>query len=112
MGAEWTADFTADYTTQVANDVKLYGLVDVNWRTKYNTTITLDPAAEIAGYALASVRVGTLLKDDHVDLQLWVENLFDKAYYINLLGYTKSTGVIQGYPGNPRTYGITARVKL
>ena len=47
-----------------------------------------------------------------LDLQLWVENLFDKAYYINLLGYTKSTGIIQGYPGNPRTFGVTARVKL
>lgn len=109
---EWTADLTADYTQRVTDDVKLYGLVDVNWRSKQNTTITLDPAAEIKGYALASVRVGTLLMNDRLDLQVWVENLFDKAYYINLLGYTKSTGIIQGYPGNPRTFGLTARVKL
>ncbi|QNA84802.1 TonB-dependent receptor [Sphingomonas sp. So64.6b] len=109
---EWTADLTVDYTQAVSNDVKLYGLVDVNWRSKQNTTITLDPSAEIKGYALASARAGVLLMDDKLDLQLWVENLFDKAYYINLLGYTKSTGIIQGYPGNPRTFGVTARVKL
>ena len=109
---EWTADFTADYTTAVTNDVKLYGLFDVNWRSKQNTTITLDPAAEIRPYALAGLRVGTLLMKDRLDLQFWVENLFDKAYFINLLGYTKSTGIIQGYPGNPRTFGITARLKM
>jgi iron complex outermembrane receptor protein len=106
---KWTADFTADYTHKLTDSVKAYGLFDVNWRTAQNTTITLDPAANIKGYALASVRVGTLWMDDKLDLQFWVENLFDKAYYINLLGYTKSTGIIQGYPGNPRTFGGTAR---
>lgn len=109
---KWTADLTADYTTEVANDVKVYGLVDVNWRSKQNTTITLDPSAEIGSYALASVRVGTLLKDEKIDLQFWVENLFNKAYYSNLLGYTKSTGLVQGYAGNPRTFGVTARLKM
>ncbi len=109
---KFTADFTADYTTQVADDVKVYGLFDVNWRSKQNTTITLDPAAEIGAYALASARVGTLLKDDRIDLQLWVENLFDKAYYSNLLGLTKATGIVTGYAGNPRTYGVTARFKM
>ncbi|CAN5238630.1 TonB-dependent receptor [soil metagenome] len=107
-----TADFTMDYTVAVSNDAKVYGLVDVNWRSRQNTTITLDPAAEIGAYALASARVGTLLKDDRIDLQLWVENLFDKAYYSNLLGLTKATGIVTGYAGNPRTYGITARFKM
>jgi len=109
---KFTADLTADYTTAVTDDVKVYGLVDVNWRSKQNTTITLDPAAEIGAYALTSLRVGTLLKDDKIDLQLWVENLFDKAYYSNLLGLTKATGIVTGYAGNPRTFGITARMKM
>jgi iron complex outermembrane receptor protein len=107
-----TADFTADYTTAVTDAVKVYGLVDVNWRSKQNTTITLDPAAEIGAYALTSVRVGTLLMNDRLDLQLWVENLFDKAYYSNLLGLTKATGIVTGYAGNPRTFGVTAKVRL
>jgi len=109
---KFTADLTADYTTAVSDDVKVYGLVDVNWRSKQNTTITLDPAAEIPGYALASLRVGTLLKDDKIDLQLWVENLFDKAYYSNLLGLTKATGIVTGYAGTPRTFGLTAKMKM
>ncbi|HUD31247.1 MAG TPA: TonB-dependent receptor, partial [Novosphingobium sp.] len=109
---KWTADFTVDYTVPINDTTQVYGLFDVNYRSKQNTTITLDPSAEIKGYALASARVGTLLDNGRLDVQLWAENLFDKAYYINLLGYTKSTGIIQGYPGNPRTYGVTVRVKM
>ena len=106
---KWTADMTVDYTTRVTERVKAYGLVDVNWRTRQNYTITLDPAAEGAGYALASARIGVLLLDDKLELQIWSDNLLNKAYYINLLGLTRATGVIQGYPGNPRTFGGTVR---
>ena len=101
----WTMDGSADYTTAIANDVAGYVIGDLNWRSSQNTTITLDPLAKINAYALASVRVGVLLDRRRLDLQLWVTNLFDKAYFINLLGYTKSTGIVQGYPGNPRAFG-------
>lgn len=109
---KWTANLTADYTHRVSDRTAVYGLVDVNWRTRQNTTITLDPAAEIPGYALTSARVGLLLDDKRLDVQLWVENLLDKAYYVNLLGVTKSTGILQGYPGAPRTFGVTIRGRL
>ncbi|QNQ10601.1 TonB-dependent receptor [Sphingomonas alpina] len=109
---KWTTDLTADYTHAISSDVTGYALVDINWRSKQNTTITLDPSAEIQGYALTSFRAGVQLLDRKLDLQLWVENAFNKSYYINLLGYTKSTGIIQGYPGNPRTFGATVRVTL
>jgi iron complex outermembrane receptor protein len=109
---KWTADFTIDYTHPITDTVKGYGLFDVNWRSTQNYTITLDPAAQAPGYALASVRAGVLLMDDKLELQAWVENLFNKSYYANLLGLTRATGVIQGYPGNPRTYGGTVRFKF
>ena len=106
----WTMDGTADYTRDIAPDVAGYVIGDVNWRSSQNTTITLDPLARVTAYALASLRVGVLLDHRRLDLQLWVTNLFDKAYAINLLGYTRSTGIVQGYPGNPRAFGGTARV--
>ncbi|WP_174291486.1 TonB-dependent receptor [Sphingomonas bacterium] len=106
----WTMDGTADYTREIAPDVAAYVIGDVNWRSSQNTTITLDPLARITAYALASARVGVLLDHKRLDLQLWVTNLFDKAYYINLLGYTRSTGIVQGYPGNPRAFGGSALV--
>lgn len=109
---KWTGSLTADYTHDLTDNVALYVLGDVNWRTRQNTTITLDPAAEIAPYALTSMRVGALFADRKLDLQFWIENLLDKSYYVNLLGVTKSTGLVQGYPGAPRTFGVTLRGKI
>ncbi|MBO9709185.1 MAG: TonB-dependent receptor [Caulobacter sp.] len=106
---KWTTNLTVEYSHSFAPGTSNYVILDGNWRSKQNTTITLDPSAEIKSYALANLRVGMLLRDETIDVQVWSENLFDKAYYINLLGLTKSTGLIQGYPGNPRTIGATVR---
>lgn len=106
---KWTADATVDYTHDLGRDVVGYGLVDVNWRSSQNTTITLDPLAWISPYALVNARVGLKLAGGRYDLQIWSNNLLNKAYYINMLGLTKSTGIVQGYPGNPRTFGIRVR---
>jgi iron complex outermembrane receptor protein len=107
---KFTSDLTADYSRVIFPNTTSYAVFDVNWRSEQNTTITLDPAANIDPYALASLRVGTLLRHETLDLQLWVENLTDAHYYINLLGLTKSTGIVQGYPGNPRSFGGTVKV--
>src|ERR1035437_2325501 len=44
-----------------------YGIVDVNYRSAQNTTITLDPLANIAGYALTNLRIGAVLKPYNID---------------------------------------------
>jgi len=106
---KWTGDLAIDYTRSLVSGTTSYIVFDTNYRSSQNTTITLDPLAEIKGYALSNLRVGTLFRNNSTDVQLWVENLFDKAYYINMLGLTKSTGLVQGYPGDPRTYGVTVR---
>lgn len=109
---KWTSNLSIDYSRSLFSGTTSYVNFDANWRSTQNTTITLDPAAQIKSYALASLRVGTLFRNDTLDVQVWADNLFDKAYYINLLGLTKSTGLIQGYPGNPRTIGGTVRYRF
>ena len=108
----WTSDVTLKYSKSFVPLTTQYVIVDTNWRSTQNTTITLDPAAQIGDYALTSLRIGSLLRRETLDAQLWVENLFDRAYYVNLLGLTKSTGIVQGYPGNPRTIGGTLRLRF
>jgi iron complex outermembrane receptor protein len=109
---KWTADLSIDQSFKVTPGAKGYWLVDANWRTGQNTTITLDPLANIAPYALVNARVGVKLLGEALDIQLWSDNLLNKAYYINLLGLTKSTGIVQGYPGNPRSFGLRLRASF
>ena len=106
---KWTSNLSAEYSHPLVAGATGYVALEANYRSSQNTTITLDPAAQIKSYTLANLRVGTLLRNDTLEVQAWVENLADKAYYINLLGLTKATGLIQGYPGNPRTFGGTVR---
>lgn len=108
---KWTGNLALDYSRSLIPGTTSYVVFDTFYRSSQNTTITLDPAAQIKGYALSNLRVGTLFLNNRLDAQIWAENLFDKAYYINLLGVTKSTGLIQGYPGNPRSYGVTLRYR-
>jgi iron complex outermembrane receptor protein len=106
---KWTSNLSAEYSRSLVEGTTSYVALDANYRSTQNTTITLDPAAQIKSYTLANLRIGTLMRNDTLEVQAWVENLTDKAYYINLLGLTKATGLIQGYPGNPRTFGGTIR---
>ena len=106
---KWTADASLDYTHKIADDVEGYGLVDLNWRTSQNTTVTLDPLAWIPAYALVNARIGAKLHDGRLEVQLWSDNLLNKSYFINMLGLTKATGIVQGYPGNPRSFGVRLR---
>jgi iron complex outermembrane receptor protein len=103
-------DLTAEYARSLFEGTTSYINFDVNYRSSQNTTITLDPLAQIDGYALTNLRIGTQFNENTVDAQFWIENLADKSYFINLLGLTKSTGITQGYPGNPRTFGATIRL--
>jgi iron complex outermembrane receptor protein len=107
----WTSDLTLSYSREVMNDVTGYIEVENSWRTSQNTTVTLDPTANIQSYSLTNIRVGAVLLDSRLDVQLWTTNAFDKAYYVNILGLTKSTGIVQGYPGDPRTFGATLRYR-
>jgi iron complex outermembrane receptor protein len=109
---KWTASLTATYSKSLFEGTTSYIIAETNWRSEQNTTITLDPAANIDAYGLASLRIGTTFLNDALDFQIWSENILNKAYYINLLGLTKATGIVQGYPGNPRSFGATLRYKF
>ncbi len=106
---KWTSTLTVDYSRSFVEGTTTYIVFDTNYRSEQNTTITLDPSAQIKGYSLSNLRIGTLFRNNTLDLQLWSENVFNKAYFTNLLGLTKSTGLVQGYVGNPRSTGITLR---
>jgi iron complex outermembrane receptor protein len=106
---KWTSDLTTEYSRSLFANTTSYVVFDVNWRSSQNTTITLDPAAEIKGYALANLRVGTLFDSDQLDVQVWCENLLDKALLHQSARAHEVDRPHPGYPGNPRTFGVTLR---
>jgi iron complex outermembrane receptor protein len=112
---KWTANAIADVHFETASGVRPYAIGRYAYRSSMFGTADDGPYSVIPGYGLAEFRVGAAFKQGKYDLSAWVENAFDKKYYLNL-----STNAIVGAApfayggqlGAPRTYGLTLRVVL
>ncbi len=119
------------WTPEIGNS-GLSGLLYVDGRMTgdYNTGSDLFPQKEQDGYALFNARVGIRGAEERWSLEVWAQNLFDKDYAQVAFnspfqeGGTSTTTAFADpqYPGGrqlfsqflaePRTYGITGRVKF
>jgi iron complex outermembrane recepter protein len=112
---KWTANAIADVHFETASGVKPYGVARYAYRSSMFGTADDGPYSVVPGYGIAEFRVGALFKQGKYDLSAWVQNAFDKKYYLNL----STTSIVGASPfafagqlGAPRTYGVTLRVIL
>jgi len=112
---KWTANAIADVHFETASGVRPYGIARYAYRSGMFGTADDGPYTRIPGYGIAEFRVGAVFKQGKYDLSAWVENAFDKKYYLNL----STTSIVGASPfafagqlGAPRTYGATLRVIL
>jgi len=112
---KWTANAIADVHFETASGVRPYAIGRYAYRSSMFGTADDGPYSRIPGYGLAEFRVGAGFKQGKYDLSAWVENAFDKKYYLNL----STTSIVGASPfafagqlGAPRTFGATLRVIL
>ncbi len=96
---------------------------DGKYQSSYNTGSDHDPVKLQKGFAIFNARVGIATHDGRWTLEAWATNLFNQFY-----GQAKFDGVIQtfsapqpssepalnnyySFPGQPRFFGATLRVK-
>jgi iron complex outermembrane receptor protein len=112
---KWTANAIADLHFETAGGAKPYAIARYAYRSGMFGTADDGPYSRIPGYGLAEFRVGAQFNQDKYDLSAWVENAFDKRYYLNLSTSSivgASPFAFAGQLGAPRTYGLTLRVVL
>ena len=108
----------------------LRGLAYLDWRFQdsVNTGSDLDVEKIQEAFILFNGRIGVSSEDRKWSLELWGQNLFDKRYFqigadMPLQGSGTFRGVAQGisatanqlfleFQGEPRTFGITGRVRF
>jgi len=112
---KWTANAIADIHFETANGIRPYAIARYAYRSSMFGTADDGPYSRIPGYGIAEFRIGAALKQGKYDVSAWVENAFDKKYYLNL----STTSIVGASPfafagqlGTPRTYGLTLRVVL
>jgi len=107
----YTTDLNVEYDHELFDGVVGYVVADYNWRSTQNLTLTLSPVAQIGGYGITNLRIGTRLYDDAVDVSLWANNLTDTKYLVAISG-SATTEQYTGTPGAPLMIGGTARVRF
>jgi len=85
--------------------------VDGSYRSKFSSNPSRSIYTDIEGYTITNFRAG-FRADDGWDIYGWVRNAFDEEYFDFLSTQSGSTGLVIGQPGDPRTYGITARLSF
>ena len=84
---------------------------DGSYRSKFSSNPSRSIYTDIDGYSLANFRAG-FRTDSGWDVYGWVRNAFDEEYFDFLSTQSGNTGLVIGQPGDPRTYGVTARISF
>ena len=84
--------------------------VDGNSRTRFSSNPSPSDYTWIGGYTLVNFRAGW--RGEGREIYGWVRNAFDVDYFEQLAVASGNTGLIVGQPGDPRTYGVTARIEF
>ncbi len=114
----YSASFSATYTHDLFGDFRVRGNAGVKFSSAYNTGSDEDPGKRQGDYALVNARISFFPRNERYSLELWAENLFDKDYRQVVFDApfqnapTNATGVLDGFLGQPRTYGVTLRAKF
>ena len=108
--AEFTGNVTALYQRPVSENLEFFLRGEVFFRSDAFLTTQLDPLQVQDSFQLFNGSVGLTAEDGRWEVQVWGRNLADEEY---LQGSFDSTlpGNINGYPGDPRTYGVTFRLR-
>ena len=109
----WSATLSGDYTVPLgAGAVVLHA--DSNWRSGYFGDPTLSRFTFIEGYNLTNASIGYRRENAQGqgwEIAVFARNLFDANYIQNLTIQAGNSGLILGTPSDPRTLGVTIRVR-
>jgi iron complex outermembrane receptor protein len=92
-----------------AREAEVYVGADYTYRSSIYSAATDSIYSRLPQLSLLNARAG--VRSDKWDAYVWAKNLFDKDYFTTAAGGSGNTGSIYAQLGDPRTYGVTLRVK-
>jgi iron complex outermembrane receptor protein len=84
---------------------------DFSYRTSFFSSADDSIYGQVPSYTLTNLRLGVRSDDSHWNLEVWSRNAFDTHYYQTLGKVAFNTGALAGLLGDPRTFGVTLRLK-
>lgn len=112
--SEWALSAGAEASLPVAafgNAGEAFFGIDTSYRSRFSSNPSPSAYTWVDGYALANVRAG-YRGDGGLEVYGWLRNALDENYFEQLSVPSGNTGLIVGQPGDPRTWGLTVRVRF
>jgi iron complex outermembrane receptor protein len=106
---KWSVSTGATFTQEINPDLKL--LLRGDYQFESETRIAngvLDITRKVSQINLAA----TLEFANGLQLSAWGRNVNNQRYLITFFPAVAQTGSVSGYPSQPRTYGLTGRIKF
>ncbi|TBV09154.1 TonB-dependent receptor [Stutzerimonas kirkiae] len=108
---EWNASAGLDYHHPVGRGLEGFTGLEQSVRSGYYGTLEGGKGSWQPGHGLTNLRMGLRASDHGWEVEFWVRNLFDKDY-ITAVYASLGLGDYAVMPGDPRTMGMTMRVRL
>lgn len=80
--------------------------LDASFRSRFSSNPSSSAYLNAPSYALFNPRVGFRTQDGWI-VALWARNILNKNYFELLSPQPGNSGLYEGLPGDPRTFGIT-----
>ncbi|MGP1282510.1 MAG: TonB-dependent receptor [Parasphingopyxis sp.] len=100
----------ATWTPALTDSLNALFHVDARFNSATATSAAGRGIVDNEPFGIINARVGIASEDDRWQLEFFVENLLDTYYNIQTFAVPEQTGTFAGYPGQPRYYGVSARV--
>ncbi|MFT3997724.1 MAG: TonB-dependent receptor [Asticcacaulis sp.] len=107
---KWSVTLQADYRRELWGRV-VEAALDARYNSDYNTGSDLAPVKIQGAYTLMNGRLSVANRADTVSLDLWATNLTDETYYQVVFGAPMQSGTFNAFVGQPRTIGLTLRLR-
>ncbi|MBN8607645.1 MAG: TonB-dependent receptor [Caulobacterales bacterium] len=95
-------------TTFLGREGEFFIAADASYRSDFSSSATPSRYLVVDGYGLLNGRVGFRASESWA-VFLWGRNITDEEYFEFLSAAPGGSGLYVGYPGDPRTYGVTLR---
>ncbi|GAB2619220.1 TonB-dependent receptor [Novilysobacter erysipheiresistens] len=107
----WSATGSLTWEQDIGNNLLGRFNIGAKYTSDFNTGSDLDPQKAQDAYTVANARLGIGARDQSWMLELWAENLTDEEYIQVGFDAPLQAGAWNAFPGAPRTYGVTMRVR-
>jgi len=109
---KWAISAGAEYRASLFNGATGYWGVDVTYRSDQYSDASDSKYLVIDGYSLVNFRAGYVSPSGVFEGFLWVKNAFDTHYFQYMSVQPGNSGAIFALLGDPRTYGVTLRLRF